>query len=349
MFDRSIPMIGFHTLLDTHEGVEPLIRLIREGLVPANVNTIVLEMRSQFRCFPEYSMGTVTFEDARSIADVCAEYGIRLVPLLPCLSHQSTHERSIPYPIYQAHPEFLESPEEANTGKQWPDFTLHSWCASNDDIYQYIFPMMDEMAEACRAEAVHVGLDELFEIAKCPRCKGKDPAKLYARTVKILHDHLAEKGLSTMIWGDRLLPSLEMGYTLWEGDRFDIHQAIDMPEITKDLIICDWHYDIHSHGYPSIEYFMTRGFFVVPSVWINNESAKHFFLHAQEGVYLGRTYGWPGTMGGILYTHWIPMDETHAQQILNGIAGETPEAKDASTEVGRVIARLTKAASNVKV
>ena len=56
---------------------------------------------------------------------------------------------------------------------------------SNDDIYQYVFPMIDEMAEACRADAVHIGMDELFDVAMCPRCKGKSPAALYARTIKI--------------------------------------------------------------------------------------------------------------------------------------------------------------------
>ena len=31
---------------------------------------------------------------------------------------------------------------------QWPDVYVYSWCASNDGVYDYIFPMMDEIIEA---------------------------------------------------------------------------------------------------------------------------------------------------------------------------------------------------------
>ena len=64
MFDRSIPVIGFHTLVATREGIDSLIRLIEEALAPKGCNTLIAEMRFQFRCFPEYSSGTIAYEDA---------------------------------------------------------------------------------------------------------------------------------------------------------------------------------------------------------------------------------------------------------------------------------------------
>ena len=96
MFDRSIPFIGFHTIIKAHESVDALIKLINEGLAPNGFNTLILEMRYAFRCFPEFSTGTITYEDAGRIADVCEQHGIRLVPLPPCLSHQSAGPRSVP-------------------------------------------------------------------------------------------------------------------------------------------------------------------------------------------------------------------------------------------------------------
>ena len=338
MFDRSIPVIGFHTLVATREGIDSLIRLIEEALAPKGFNTLIAEMRFQFRCFPEYSSGTIAYEDASRLADVCEKHGIRLVPLLPCLGHQSDSPWGTPLPLLKLHPEFVENPVAPDA--TWPEIYHHSWCASYDDIYQYIFPMMDEIAEATRAAAFHVGLDEVFDIAMCPRCKGKDPAELFARTVKILHDHLTEKGLEMMMWGDRLLNSKAMGYQMWEADRFGMYPALHMDDkVTRDIIICDWHYDLHSAGYPSVETFIQEGFFVLPSVFHIAENAEHFWTAALEAQYLTRRYGWPGRLGGVLFTNWAPLDDPYVDNLLKAMKGE--EAGDGlDAMVGKVIRKL---------
>ncbi len=334
MFDRNVPFVGFHTILAKHEGVDALLRLIEEGLAPMGFNTLVLEARYAFRCFPEYATGTVTCDDLRRIARACHARGIRVVPLLPCLSHQSVRYAK-PYPLFVAHPELLETPD-VHVDAEWPDFMLHSWCASNEDVWQYILPMIDDMAEACEADAFHCGMDELFEVAECPRCKGQDPALLYARTVRRLYDHLKEKGLDMMIWGDRLLNAKELGYSMWEADRFGTYPAFDMEELVpRDIIINDWHYDQHSHGYPSIEQFMKAGFFVVPSFFHIAANAQHFWLHALEDIYLGKHFGWPGKLGGLLCTSWTAMDDAVADGILAGIRGEA-----GASGVGEVIAAV---------
>lgn len=348
MFDRSIPLVGFHTIVAKHEAVDALVRLIEEGLAPLDFNTLILEMRYAFRCFPEYATGTVTFEDARRVADVCERHGIRLVPLLPCLSHQSAGPRGNPYPLYHAHPELLERPDVISDEIDWPDFALHSWCASNDDIFEYIFPMLDEMADACRAQAVHVGMDELFEVGVCPRCQGKNPAALYARTLKILHDHLAQRGLDTMIWGDRLLDAQKMGYSMWEGDRFGVHPALHRSEeVTRDIIVCDWHYEWHSAGYPSVETLIREGFFTVPSFWNNVENAKHFWLHALEAHFLANRHGWPGKLGGLLCTNWRALDEELVEGMLASIRGEDAGDRPGAG-VGRVMAQLVPKGKELK-
>jgi len=343
MFDRSLPMRGFHTTIITHEAIDPMIRLIEEGLAPLGYNTLVFEMRYAFRCFPEYATGAITFEDARRVADACAAHGIRLAPLLPCLSHQSNHAgpRGLPYPLFQAHPELLERqgvPYDAD----WPDIALHSWCATNDKVYDYILPMIDDMIDACRAEAFHIGMDELFDVAMCPECKKHKPDELFSRAVKKLHDYLAAKGIDTMMWGDRLLDAQKMGYSMWEGDRFDIHPALHRAdEITRDIIICDWHYDWHSAGYPSVETLMREGFFTVPSVFHKKENAQHFWLHALEALYLGNQYGWPGKLGGYLCTNWKGLDAEQVDNMLAAIAGKPAPAGEAvGYGVGEVMALM---------
>ena len=127
MFDRSKPMIGFHTILKNHEDVPAMLRVIEEGLAPRGFNTLILEARYQFTCFPEYSMGTVNYQDVRQISDACQRHGVRLVPLFPCLSHQSAEKRTSPYPLLRLHPEFMETPHMLDADLTWPDFCLHSW------------------------------------------------------------------------------------------------------------------------------------------------------------------------------------------------------------------------------
>lgn len=343
MFDRSIPMRGFHTTIAAHESIDALIRLIHEGLAPLGYNTLIFEMRYAFRCFPEYATGTITYEDAGRVADACETHGIRLVPLLPCLSHQSNHggPRGLPYPLFQAHPELLER-QNIPTDCDWPDFALHSWCASNDAVYEYIFPMIDEMIEACRAETFHIGMDELFDVSMCPQCKDKAPDALFARSVKMLHDHLAAKGVDTMMWSDRLLDAQRMGYSMWEGDRFGIHPALHRrEEVTRDIIQCDWHYEWHSAGYPSVETLMQEGFFTVPSVWRSADNAKHFWLHALEAHYLGNRYGWPGKLGGFLCTNWRALTVDYVDHMLAAIRGEkSPDPDAQGYGVGEVMVQM---------
>lgn len=341
-FNRDIPMLGFHTRIGKKEGADAIIRVIEEVLAPKGINTLILEFNPgyKYECFPEFSNGVFDKEDALRVKEACKKYGIRPVPLFQCLSHQSDFNGK-PWPLYKAHPEFMETPHIPDDAR-WPDIYCQHWCASNDDIYDYVFPMIDELIEVFEAEALHVGLDEVFDIGEdcCPRCAGKDKAELYARTVKILHDHLAEKGVDMMIWGDRLLDCKKLGMQMWEADRFGMYKAFDMEEITRDIIICDWHYDLHDHGYYSTEQFIKGGFFDVPSFGADLEQCKHFWGYCMEDLFLSRKYKWPGKLGGVLFTHWGQMDMESAERLIEGFkAGKDydPKIMD-SGRIGQVIA-----------
>src|ERR1051325_10260957 len=75
----------------------------------------------------------------------------------------------------------------------------------------------DELADAFDANAFHAGMDEVFIIGSefCPRCKGKDPAKLFAKAVNDLQTHIVdERKLQMLIWGDRLLDAKALDYSL---------------------------------------------------------------------------------------------------------------------------------------
>ena len=128
-----------------------------------------------------------------------------------------------------------------------------------------------------------------------------------------------------------------------------MHPALHMADqVTRDIIICDWHYDLHSAGYPSVETFIKEGFFVLPSVFHVAENALHFWTHALEAQYLSRRYGWPGKLGGLICTNWTPLDDAYVDNLLKAMAGE-PAGDGLDAMVGGVIRALEPKAAKFRL
>ena len=148
---------------------------------------------------------------------MCRQNGIRLIPLFNCLGHQSwaTHTGE----LLKKHPEFDETPHVPADNK---GIYCREWCPSNPDVNPAVFALLNELLDAFDADALHVGMDEVFLIGNenCPRCKGKDVGELFAGVVDAGHKHLVEdKGVEMLMWGDRLLDSGKFSYGTWEQAR----------------------------------------------------------------------------------------------------------------------------------
>ena len=319
-----------HLRLKDRSSTKNLIQYINEGLKPLGVNLMILEDNQgyKFRCFPELSSGTFGRNDAKKVAEAAKAADIRIVPLFMCLGHQGwRYEKSN---LLKAFPEFCETPE-VEEGEKKPDtiagkvinntpdgnFYCHSWCASNDDVYKYVFPMMDEIAEDFGADAVHVGMDEVFSIAEdsCPRCVGKSRYELYARTVNILHDHIVKKkGMQMMMWADRLQKASDFGYDDWEGDALGIWRAVDM--IPKDIILMPWHYGLNEKGFPGIEVFLEKGFSVLPACWRHLPNARLLWAEALKYSKSAKEKGYPGKLLGMTTTCWADATSKYLEKLL---------------------------------
>ncbi|MDB6026483.1 MAG: hypothetical protein JWM68_2706 [Verrucomicrobiales bacterium] len=265
---------GVHLFVASDEAVDDLSESLT-NLTAVGINTIILEVgyNFEFKSHPELRSGRnpVTRAHARKLAAVARKNGVRLIPELDCLGHQSWKKSD--HPLLRVYPQFME-PIGTNTDTNGAH--LHSWCPQQKKVYPIIFSLMDELMEAFDADAFHVGMDEVFCIAsdKCPRCKGADPAKLYAKAVNDLHKHIVGKRKKEMLmWGDRLLDSKALGYSKWEASRNGTHGAIDL--IPKDIVVCDWHYE-KSTNYPSVPLLLEKGFRVWPSGWQPLEATKAF-------------------------------------------------------------------------
>jgi hypothetical protein len=259
------------------------------------VNVLVVEVNYgfDFKKHPELrDADFVTKPKALELAGLARSLELRLIPQLNCLGHQSWSRTT--GRLLTAHPEFDETPG------QFPNNTniyCRSWCPQHPNLNKLVFDLIDELVEGFAADAFHVGMDEVFLIASehCPRCKGGDPAKLFAKAVNDLHGHIVGKRkLEMLLWGDRLLDAKALGYSEWEAARNGTAGALEL--IPKDIIVCDWHYGKQT-SYPSVPLLLEKGFQVWPSGWQPLEAAQALsaFAHAQNHPrllgYLATTWG----------------------------------------------------------
>jgi hypothetical protein len=293
-----LPVRGLNLSAPMPEGVPLVVRFIREVLPKEGVNVLVMEFdyRYQYTSHPE-----VVDEDALSKADIqaivaaCKDAGVRLIPLINLLGHQSWASQT--FGLLRAHPEFDETPGKYANNK---DIYCRSYCPLQPELHKIVFELIDELAAVCEADAVHVGMDEVFILADpdCPRCKARNKAELFAQEVRALHDHLAATGREMWMWGDRFLDGSVTGLGEWEASQNGTAFAINL--VPRDIVICDWHYD----SVPATAaHFAVEGFRVLYAPWRMTDVAlgeldliRSARAHADQAI--------APRMLGVLQTTW---------------------------------------------
>lgn len=280
--------------LDTLAGELPRLR----GM---GVNTIILEVDYHFNYLshPELRQGLkqITREGAGRFAETCRQNQMRLIIEFQCLGHQSWAKETFPLLTKYPHLDITPGEFPENEG-----LYCREWDPENPEVYKIVFALLDELIEAFQPEGVHVGMDETFLLGheKSPNTRGKDPARLYAGVVNRLHQHLvARRKVEMLMWGDRLIDVNVHDYGEWEASKNGTAPAIDM--IPRDIIICDWHYEVFDMGYPSIKMFMDKGFRVLPTSWNDLEAERQLIEYSLDH--------YQDSMLGHLFTAWSKYQE----------------------------------------
>ena len=257
-----LPVRGLYLTAPKPDELSLAVRFIRDALPKEGVNVLVMEFdyRYQYKSHPEVTdTDALSEEQVKQIVAACHDAGVRLVPLVNLLGHQSWAAQT--FGLLRAHPEFDETPGKYPGNK---DIYCRSYCPLAPRLHNLVFDLIDELAEVCQADAVHVGMDEVFLLGEddCPRCRGKNKSELFAQEVRTLHDHLAETHREMWMWGDRFLDGDATGLGKWEASQNGTAPAINM--VPRDIVICDWHYDT---AVPTAAYFAIQGFRVVSAPW----------------------------------------------------------------------------------
>jgi len=292
---------GLH-VLDSGAGSLPiLLRLIHEVLALRKCNLLVYEIdyNYHFVSHPEMSAPEGwTRTQVGELVRACRAEGIRLIPQINCLGHQGWGLAS-KGALLDRHPEFEELPDGKipMTSTTSGGFYCHSWCPLAPGCHALVLDLADELVDAFESDAFHVGMDEVFVIASdnCPRCKGRDPAELFAKAVNDFHDHLKARGKQMFMWGDRLIDGKKLDLGEWDASQNGTPPAID--KVSRDIVICDWHYD-ERKSYPSVPMFTAKGFTVLPTVYSSLRGERAFMAQTRH----------KRRVPGVLTSIWMPAD-----------------------------------------
>jgi hypothetical protein len=253
-----LPVRGLYLGAPKPDELSLALRFIRDALPKEGVNVLVMEFDYgyQYKSHPEVAdADALSEEQVKQIVSGCRDAGVRLIPLINLLGHQSWAAQT--FGLLRAHPEFDETPGKYPGNK---GIYCRSYCPLTAGLHNLVFDLIDELASVCQADAVHVGMDEVFLLGEdgCPRCRGKNKSELFAQEVRTLHDHLAATHREMWMWGDRFLDGEVTGLGKWEASQNGTAPAINL--VPRDIVICDWHYDT---AVPTAAYFAIQGFRVV--------------------------------------------------------------------------------------
>src|SRR5271157_3398459 len=105
------PVRGLHLSAPAADDIPLAVRFIKEALPKEGVNVLVLEFDYHYRFSrrPEVAEpDALSPDDVRVLASACKDAGVKLIPEIDLLGHQSWEKAT--GGLLRAHPEFDETP-----------------------------------------------------------------------------------------------------------------------------------------------------------------------------------------------------------------------------------------------
>ena len=156
-------------------------------------------------------------EEMARVVKQAAARGLKVIPALNTLGHCE---------LFLRHPQLAGLSEQ----RELPETEeRHELCPSDPEVAKFLERYLTEIAAIFPAPELHVGCDEVFRLASCPRCRarlaaGESRAEIFAAHLQLLHRICRKLGKRMVIWDDmadffpellELLPA-EIVRVFWE-------------------------------------------------------------------------------------------------------------------------------------
>jgi len=318
------------------EDVDDVVKFIDEYLAPRGFNMIVMQVRYryQFRRHPEVrGYDPLSMDNVKKLLAVCRKNGIKLVPKMNLIGHQSGFPNDPTDGILHGHNDILSDIRDGLL-RAYPDFDeqssekeilySRSVCLSSRAAKTVVCELVDELMDVFEADMIHIGCDEVFNAGLCPECSKMSRGELISNWINSINEHVKKRGGEILIWGDRLLSVKDTGYNRWEASDDGSCSAIDM--LSHDIVICDWHYDKYDK-YVSVDIFANSGFKMMVSPWRDKENLKAFLSYAMEHD--------RGHINGVLMTTWCGSGDL-AKRLLYGEKGKWLHTEEIATTIEQI-------------
>ena len=283
---------GLHLPLKRNSDFELLANLMK-CLALYHHNLVVLEVHDAVR-YDAQPLGSAphAYEKhlLRHLVELGQRYGLEVVPGLNSLGHIQGWLFQ-PYRLDRL-AEFRELIEDPSRPTLRRERTL---CPSNPKGRELLFGIYDELLDLFKPKRFLVGLDEAFDWAECSRCRGKDPARLFAEHINALNDYFRARRVQMIMFQDMFLEKKD-----WPLGP-PCHSQGTAPALgmipRENILMCCWQYSTDTE-YPAFKHFVDRRFQCVGASWFQPENiwgySRYVHAHGGQGM-IGTTWtphGW---------------------------------------------------------
>lgn len=216
--------------------------------------------------------GFYTQEQIKEVVDYAAERGINVVPEIELPGHSVA--------ALAAYPEYSCTGGPFEVENDWGVFK-DIYCVGNDQTFEFLETILDEVLELFPSEYIHIGGDEApkFRWEHCAKCQKRitdeglhDENELQSYFIQRIENYLNGKGRKLIGWDEILEGGLAEGATVqsWRGFEGAAHAA----QTGNDAIVSPTSHAYFDYGLDATDLEEVYNFDPIPE-GLSAEEAKH--------------------------------------------------------------------------
>lgn len=192
-------------------------------------NTIILYLECSVRTSVTPFLDvddTYSLEEIKAIDEYIEGRGLNAIPAFENFYHIEKLLR------YDEAKGFAEFEDERVDGRGWMSERFKRGavgCTSNPEFNKFFDKYITEITSVFSGKYVHMGLDEIFEFAECPKCLERRKSGVSKKDIflsQILHNYELAKSMGKIM-------------LMWD-DFFEYYNVLD--SLPRDIILCHWNY-----------------------------------------------------------------------------------------------------------